>query len=324
MHAWSRLATYYRRSGACNPAPSLCHRVSCHAPDYGDVTTPFDLDAYLRRIGYAGPRAPTLETLRAVHLRHTEAIPFENLDPFLRRPVRLDAESLRRKMVHGGRGGYCYEQNLLLMHALAALGFHAKPLAARVLWNAAVTGAAPPRTHMLLLLDVAGTPYIADAGFGVMTLTGPLRLETDTEQATPHEPYRLKRGGEEYRLEARIRGEWKTLYRFDLQEQQLPDFEIYNWYLSNHPESRFVTGLMAARAAADCRYTLHNNEFATHHLEGTSERRVLASVAQLREALTGPLRIKLPAGPEVDAALARLTAGAVPAPRWDSQGRDEG
>jgi N-hydroxyarylamine O-acetyltransferase len=40
------------------------------------VTTPFDLDAYFRRIGYTGARAPTLETLRAVHFRHTEALPF--------------------------------------------------------------------------------------------------------------------------------------------------------------------------------------------------------------------------------------------------------
>ena len=286
------------------------------------MTTPFDLDAYFRRIGYTGARAPTLETLRAVHFRHTEALPFENLDPFLRRPVRLDMESLQQKMVRGGRGGYCYEQNLLLMHALNALGFNAKGLAARVLWNAAVTNSTPPRTHMLLLLDVDGKAHIADAGFGVMTLTGPLRLEAATEQATPHEPYRLKRVGEEYLLEARMRGEWKPLYRFSLQEQPLPDIEIYSWYVSNHPESRFVTGLMVARAAADCRYTLLNNEFAAHRLQGASERRVLTSAAELREVLTGPLRVKLPEGPEVDAALTRLTAGAATAPKWDSQGRD--
>jgi N-hydroxyarylamine O-acetyltransferase len=284
------------------------------------MTAGFDLDAYLRRIGYTGARAPTLETLRAVHLRHTETIPFENLDPLLGKPVRLDEESLQQKMVRQGRGGYCYEQNLLFMHALTALGFAVKGLAARVLWNAAVTASIPPRSHMLLLLDLAGQPHIADAGFGVMTLTGPLRLTAGAEQATPHEPYRLQPAGEEYVLEARIRGSWRPLYRFGLVEQLLPDYEIYNWYLSNHPESRFVTGLMAARAAADCRYTLLNNEFAAHHLKGTSERRVLASTAELREALTGPLRVKLPAGPEVDAALARLTAGAVPAPRWDAQG----
>jgi N-hydroxyarylamine O-acetyltransferase len=283
------------------------------------MTAAFDLDAYLRRIGYTGARAPTLETLRAVHLRHAEVIPFENLDPFLRRPVRLDAVSLQQKMVHGGRGGYCYEQNLLLMHALTALGFGAKPLAARVLWNAALVASTPPRTHMLLLLDVNGEPHIADAGFGVMTLTGPLRLEADIEQATPHESFRLRHAAAEHVLEARMRGEWKPLYRFDLQEQLLPDFEIYSWYLSNHPESRFVTGLLAARAAPDCRYTLLNNEFAAHRLKGASERRVLASVAELREALTGPLRVKLPEGPEVDAALARLTAPGAKAQRWDSQ-----
>jgi N-hydroxyarylamine O-acetyltransferase len=283
------------------------------------TTAAFDLDAYLHRIGHAGSRAPVLETLRAVHLRHTEAIPFENLDPLLRTPVRLDAESLQKKMVHGGRGGYCYEQNLLFMHALAALGFAVKGLAARVLWNAAVTAAMPPRSHMLLLLDVAGQPYIADAGFGVMTLTGPLRLVPAMEQATPHEPYRLQAAGDEYVLEARIRGSWKPLYCFGLQEQLLPDYEVYNWYLSNHPESRFVTGLMAARAAPGCRYTLLNNEFTAHRLNGPSERRVLANAAELREVLADPLRVMLPEGPELDAALARLTAGAASAPRWDSQ-----
>jgi N-hydroxyarylamine O-acetyltransferase len=285
------------------------------------MTAAFDLDAYFRRIGYAGPRAPTLETLRAVHLRHTEAIPFENLDPLLGRPVRLDTESLQLKMVRQGRGGYCYEQNLLFMHALTALGFSAKGLAARVLWNAAVTGSMPPRSHMLLLLDLAGDPYIADAGFGVMTLTGPLRLTAGAEQTTPHEPYRLQHAGGEYVLEARIRGDWKPLYRFGLLEQLLPDYEIYNWYLSHHPESRFVTGLMVARAAADCRYTLLNNEFTAHHLKRTSERRVLGNTAELREVLTGPLRVKLPEGAELDAALERITAPGARAQRWDSQTR---
>jgi N-hydroxyarylamine O-acetyltransferase len=285
------------------------------------MATGFDLDAYLRRIGHTGARAPTLETLRAVHFRHTEALPFENLDPFLRRPVLLDAESLQRKMVHGGRGGYCYEQNLLLMHALNALGFSVWGLAARVLWNAAVVNSIPPRTHMLLLVEVDGKPHIADAGFGIVTLTGPLRLEADIEQETPHGPYRLKGAGDEHVLEARMRHSWKPLYRFALQEQLLPDIEIYSWYVSNHPESRFVTGLMAARAAADCRYTLLNNEFGTHLLDGTSERRALASVSELREALTGPLRVKLPEGPEVDAAFDELIARAAAAPKWDSQGQ---
>ena len=55
-----------------------------------------DLGAYFKRIGYDGPRTNTLATLRALHLLHPQAIPFENLDPLLRRPVKLDAASLRQ------------------------------------------------------------------------------------------------------------------------------------------------------------------------------------------------------------------------------------
>src|SRR5471032_2344964 len=94
-----------------------------------------DLDAYFARIGYDGPRMATLETLRALHRLQPQVIAFENLDPLLGRPVRLDASSLEQKLVHGGRGGYCFEQNLLFAHALRAIGFKVTELAARVLWN---------------------------------------------------------------------------------------------------------------------------------------------------------------------------------------------
>ncbi len=82
-----------------------------------------DLGAYFKRIGYDGPRTNTLETLRALHLLHPQAIPFENLDPLLKRPVKLDLPSLEAKLVAGGRGGYCFEQDLLFAQVLSALGF---------------------------------------------------------------------------------------------------------------------------------------------------------------------------------------------------------
>lgn len=154
------------------------------------MTAAIDLDAYFQRIGYTGERTPTLDTLRALHVRHTEAIPFENLNPLLKWPVRLDAPSLEQKLVRDGRGGYCFEQNRLLRHVLEALGFSVKGLAARVVWNAP-EGAITARTHMLLRVDLNEQPYIVDVGFGGQTLTGPLRLEPDTEQTTPHEPFRL-------------------------------------------------------------------------------------------------------------------------------------
>jgi N-hydroxyarylamine O-acetyltransferase len=267
-----------------------------------------DVDAYFRRIGYEGPRVPTLDTLRAILVRHTEAIPFENVDPLLGRPVRLDAGSLERKLVRDGRGGYCFEQNLLLRHALEAVDFPVAGLAARVLWNVP-EGAFLPRTHMLLRVEVDGAPHIADVGFGGQTVTGPLRLEPETEQATPHEPFRLLRSAEGFVLQSRIRGVWRPLYRFDLQEQQPADYEVANWYVSTHPGSSFVTGLMASRVAPGRRYALRNNELAVHDLDGGTERRVLTSAAGLRQVLEGPLRLTLPDAPELDAALARLAAG---------------
>jgi len=82
----------------------------------------FDLEAYCRRVGYDGPRVPTLETLQALHALHPAAIPFENLDPWLGMPVLLDITSLQRKLVDSKRGGYCYEHNLLFKSALEAIG----------------------------------------------------------------------------------------------------------------------------------------------------------------------------------------------------------
>ena len=67
----------------------------------------FDLAAYFARIGYDGPRTPTLETLRAIQSLHPQAIAFENLNPLLATPVRLDIESLEEKLIRSRRGGYC-------------------------------------------------------------------------------------------------------------------------------------------------------------------------------------------------------------------------
>lgn len=271
------------------------------------MTAAFDLDAYCERIRYTGDRAPTVDTLSAIHLRHAEAIPFENLNPFLGWPVPLDAQSLHQKMVRDGRGGYCFEQNLLLSHALSVLGFRVTGLAARVLWNAP-EDAVVRRSHMLLRVDLTDRSYIADVGFGGQTLTGPLRLEPDTEQPTPHEPFRLIRAGADYVLQSKIAGAWKALYRFDLREELLPDYEVINWYLSNHPDSRFVTGLIAARPAPRRRYALYNNEFAVHNLNGKTEHRLLATAAELRETLEDAFQLRLPNAPGLGAALDRLTA----------------
>jgi N-hydroxyarylamine O-acetyltransferase len=88
---------------------------------------------------------------------------------------------------------------------------------------------------MLLRVDLNGRPYIADVGFGNLTLTTPLRLESNIEQTTPHEPFRITVGGGEFVLQAKLRDTWNTLYSFTLLPQLLPDYEMANWYVSRHP-----------------------------------------------------------------------------------------
>src|SRR5918993_759721 len=90
------------------------------------------LNAYLARIRYTGPREPTLDTLRGIVLGHATSIPFENLDVLLGRGVSLADQDVEQKLVRDRRGGYCFEQNSLLLRALSALGFAATPLSARV------------------------------------------------------------------------------------------------------------------------------------------------------------------------------------------------
>jgi N-hydroxyarylamine O-acetyltransferase len=265
-----------------------------------------DLDAYFARIGYAGPRDANLATLRALHALHPQAIAFENLDALLGRPIPLDIGALERKLVRERRGGWCFEHNLLFAAVLEALGFAVRRLAARVLWNAA-PGALTPRSHMLLAVEIDGATWIADVGFGGLTLTAPLCLALDIEQPTPHERFRLSKDVEEhFVLQAEAQGEWQPLYRFELQRQFLADYEVSNWYLSHHPRSHFVNGLMAARAGSGLRHALRDNRFTLHRLGAEPERRCLDSAAELRAVLEGAFALALPDAPEVEALLERL------------------
>lgn len=268
-----------------------------------------DLGAYFTRVGYDGPRKPTLDTLRALHRLHPQAIAFENLTPLLGEPVPLDAPSLHAKMVRDGRGGYCFEHNLLFASVLEALGFKF-----RVLTGWPRLGTSPdnprPRTHVLLLVEADGAEWIVDVGFGGNTITAPLNLKSREPQDTPHEPARLIETEIGLAVQSKIAGEWQTLVEFDLDKQAFAELEMGNWFTSTHPKSRFVNGLMAARVEPGKRYGMLDNQFVTHNVGGKSERRALKSAAEMRETLANVFKIKLPATPKLDDVFTRLTKGA--------------
>lgn len=234
-----------------------------------------DLDAYFARIGYQGPREPTLEVLRALHALHPAAIPFEAIDCLLDRGIDIAPEAVDAKLIHGRRGGYCFEHNGLFRRVLEALGFEVEGLAARVRWNMPPEVPAQPRTHMVLRVMAEGEPWIVDVGFGGCVLTAPLRLRPGLEQATDHDRYRLTPVGEDLRLEVLREPGWVPAYDISLSPCVPRDYEMANWFTSTHPTSHFRKNLLAARTTPEARYGLLFNQLTVRPLGGRPEKTTL-------------------------------------------------
>lgn len=250
-------------------------------------TSTLDLDAYFARIGYAGSRAPTLETLRALHFAHATSIPFENIEVLSGRVPSLDLAAIQQKHVREKRGGYCFELNMLFASVLKALGFHVTDLIGRVRWKAS-SDAATARSHRVARVELPEGVFLADIAFGALTMTGPLRLETGIEQQTPHEIYRLLPHGEAgrgFELQAKLGADWASIYSFSLEPQAPVDYDVSNWWTATHPASIFVQHLIVARPAADRRHALLNTGLTIRHKDGRVETKTLGSVGEIAEAL---------------------------------------
>lgn len=231
-----------------------------------------DLDAYFARIGYDGPREATLDVLRAITLRHPDAIPFENLDVLLGRGISIARADVDAKLIAGGRGGYCYEQNGLLKRVLQALGFQVEGLMARVQWMAA-DGAPPrPRSHQVLGVTIDGETWLADSGFGGCVLTGPLRLFSDDVQDTPHGAFRIvdaaTDGVVERQVQANLSGRWAPLYQVARGAWAEVDYEQANFFTYTHPSSHFTWSMTVGRTTPAARFALKNNRFTHRDLTG--------------------------------------------------------
>ncbi len=219
-----------------------------------------DLDAYLGRINYQGRREPSMAVLEAVHLAHATHIPYENLDILLGRPIRLDLPSIEAKLVRGGRGGYCFEQNKLLAVALTALGFSVELLAARVRYR---YRSMLPRTHMVLLVAAEGEQFLADVGFGALGLLLPVSFVAGAESHQYTWTFRLNKEPGLWVMQSRRENTWEDLYAFSLDPQQMIDYEMANYYTSTHPDSRFVHTPTAQRMTTETRHILRNRELIT-------------------------------------------------------------
>ena len=286
---------------------------------------PLDLPAYARRIGHAAPFAPTLEGLHAITALHPRAIPFENIDPLVGRVPRLDTASLQAKLVLGGRGGYCFEQNGLLLAVLRQCGFDVRPREARVR-----SGVAPDvetgRTHMALEVRLRGEHWLVDVGFG-RSPSAPLRLASRDEQtdgtgrfrfvAITDESAGLSAGmapakpsplcsGEALMLQARTHEGWVDSYLLLPSAPAQVDREIGNWFVATHPGSHLRRNLLVARAGDRGRTILYNRRLSLQARADEPPRvSEIDSHAALRDVLADTFGLR-PSKDDLEAIVAAL------------------
>ena len=268
------------------------------------------LSRYFDRIDYRGPADPTLEVLQDLMTAHIRTIPFENLDPILGVPVDdLSAAALTDKLVHRGRGGYCYEQNGLMGYVLTEIGFRVRRLAGRVIWMLGPDAPLPAQTHTVLAVRFPGAQatYLVAVGFGGQTPPSPIRVEIGGIQQTTREPYRLEDRRDGLVLQAEVRGDWQDLYEFSTRTQPQIDLTVGSWYVSTHPKSHFVTGLLVAMVTDDARYNLSGRNLAIHR-DGGTEKVLLDGAAAVLDTLRDRFGINIDDAGERRAVEARIDA----------------
>ena len=218
-----------------------------------------DVEAYLDRIGLPGRGDAGLAE---VHRAHATSIAFENFDSFSGTPVSLHLPDLEDKIVARRRGGYCFEHNLLLAAALESLGGRqVEPMLARVRLDP--DGGRSPLNHLLLrVTDRDGSTWLADVGFGGGGLLDPLPFEAGKETEQAGWRYRLVADGPELVVQVFQDGGWSDMYGFVPEPVPRVDIEVNNWYTATHPESPFVTGIMAGLRSPERCLTLFASEQA--------------------------------------------------------------
>jgi N-hydroxyarylamine O-acetyltransferase len=245
----------------------------------------FDRQAWLKRIGYNGSLEPSLGNLHKLIFAHSHAIAYESLDIMLGRTPKLDLESLQRKMIFGGRGGYCLEQNMLFREGLRSLGYKIISLQGRVVRGMAID-APRPAIHMLLQIDMPEGPHLADVGFGNLAPTSALLLRPDIEQETPHEPMRFIDVGGELTLQAKLLDRWEHIYRVIPYPRYDGEYEIANWYTGTHPDAPYRNNIIAAKPGPNrTRVTMFNSRVTVRRVTGEAERRRLKDEAEYRSVL---------------------------------------
>ena len=255
------------------------------------MTDSLDLDLYLARIRWGEVARPTFDTLAGLLSAHLSHIPFENLDVLLRRPVRLDLESLQNKLVRSRRGGYCFEHATLFAAVLEHLGFQPVRHAARVLLVNPRT--ASPRTHMFLTVALAEGTFVVDPGFGAHAPGFPVPVVDGSPANADRETHWLVRDGHHWMMRTQTGDKTVDCWASTMERENPVDFEMGNHYTATHPSSPFVNRILMHARTADGRVAVMNRDLTVWRAN-TSRSTQLADRSALRAVLVEHFGFDLP------------------------------
>lgn len=241
------------------------------------------LQQILDRIDYTGPIAADVPTLQGLHRAWRTAVPYENLDIQLGRPIRLDSVSLLDKLVRRRRGGYCYEQNGGLELLLGAAGFDVTMVEGAV--QRATQGDCMWGNHNVLLVTTENQRWLADVGIGDGFLE-PLPLQPGSHHQDGHAYELEKLGPTAWRMHHHEGGSIPS-YDFDTAPRELSYFRPRSDQLSTAPDSPYVTTLVVGRTRADGTTSLLLSRTIRTLTRGSRSRAVhtLSSIEEFSEAL---------------------------------------
>jgi len=230
--------------------------------------------SYLDRIDYDGPLGATEETLWRLQVAHLLAVPFENLDIHLGRPIVLDLDEIFDKVVLSRRGGFCYELNGLFGWLLGELGFDVRMVSARV---ANENGELSQEFDHMALVVRLDTEWLVDVGCGPSSR---VPLEFDGEEfESDGVAYSVARDGDGWALIGRDTSGSKLQYRFTTIARELEEFEPMCLYHQTSPESHFTRKRICSLATVDGRVTLSDTRLIETH-DGERTERDLADEAE--------------------------------------------
>lgn len=246
--------------------------------------SPEIVTAYLARLNVSSPLSKDLATLRLLQERHMLSVPFENFHVFLGRGASTNLDQLADKVIHRRRGGYCFELNTLYGELLRTLGFTVKPVLARVLLRS--PDELPPRNHLVNLIDLAGSWYLTDVGFGGLASRIPLPIAATGEIHDGDGSLRLvpKPDGE-YLLERQTTTGWQPQYQFQTIAAAPADIEVVNFYTYQHPDSLFVNHRLIGLFTPTGRIGLFDRQFTERKGVVVVDERELVDEAEWREVV---------------------------------------